>query len=156
MTVEALSFTRSWHSNVGDVVAVRITDISLKPAEFKKFTTAPGKPFHRHTKRLTLRVQAGAKRRAPVRKGRLRSSISATVYSYPTGPVGRVSTHVNYAWFIMKGTGVYGPKHAPIYPKRAKFLKFKPKGRSKYVYVRSVKGIKPNPFLRNALDDIRS
>lgn len=137
-------------------MSVRVTGVTLKLREFKRFTTAPGKPFYRHTKRLTLRVQAGAKRRAPVRRGRLRSSIRSSVTSFPTGPVGRVETHVTYAWYIMKGTGIYGPRHAPIYPKRAKFLKFKPKGKNKFVYARSVKGIKPNPFLENALQDIRS
>jgi hypothetical protein len=134
-------------------MAVRVTKITLKQPEFKRFTTAPGKPIYKHTKRLTLRVQSGAKRRAPVRKGRLRSSINAEMHP---GPMGRVSTHVSYAQYIMRGTGVYGPRHAPIVPKRAKFLKFKPKGKSKFVYARSVKGIKPNPFLKNALNDIRS
>ena len=48
-----------------------------------------------------------------------------------------------------------GPRHQPIKPKRAKRLRFRPHGKSRYVYAKQVAGIRPNPFLRNALPAAR-
>jgi hypothetical protein len=66
---------------------------------------------------------------------------------------------VHYALYVHDGTGLYGPKKTVIRPKNAKALVFKSKvygaKRGKFagkVVVKSVKGMKPNPFLANALD----
>lgn len=48
------------------------------------------------------------------------------------------------------GTGIYGPKKRPIVPSNGTFLKFKMNGEE--IYVRSVKGIKKNPVIMNAVD----
>ncbi|KYG90793.1 hypothetical protein A0U40_17855 [[Bacillus] sp. KCTC 13219] len=48
------------------------------------------------------------------------------------------------------GTGIYGPKKRPIRPVKAKVLRFKFNG--KEVFARSVKGIKKNPVLLNAVN----
>jgi hypothetical protein len=53
--------------------------------------------------------------------------------------------------YVQRGTGVFGPKRRRITPKRAKFLRFKPKGGNAYIYRRSVAGMKPNPFLTRGL-----
>jgi hypothetical protein len=60
---------------------------------------------------------------------------------------------VRYARWVHNGTGIYGPRHRPIKPKRAKALRFKGRrfGKSGWVYARQVKGMKPNPFLEDAL-----
>lgn len=47
------------------------------------------------------------------------------------------------------GTGIYGPKKRPITPVNAKVLRFKING--KEVFARSVKGIRKNPVLMNAV-----
>ncbi len=66
-------------------------------------------------------------------------------------PVGRVGTNVFYALFVHEGTGIYGPKGVPITPKRAKFLRWRKKQGGGYVYAKIVKGMRPNPFLKNAI-----
>ena len=84
--------------------------------------------------------------------GLLRASIAVQLRTWGAGDIAvRVGTNVRYALWIHEGTGIYGPKHTPIVPKRARYLRFKPKGLEKYLYRRSVKGMKPNPFLVAAL-----
>jgi phage gpG-like protein len=87
--------------------------------------------------------------------GRLRASISTVAVTRNGEPAVLVGTNVKYAGFVHRGTGLYGPRHAPIRPRTAKFLRFKPRGAGRYVYARQVKGMKPNPFLTNALSAAR-
>lgn len=44
----------------------------------------------------------------------------------------------------------------PIYPKRAKFLRFKPKGSNTFVFAKKVNGFKGGHFLKNALGDLKA
>jgi len=87
--------------------------------------------------------------------GRLRASIATVVVTRNNEPAVLVGTNVNYALFVHDGTGLYGPKHAVIRPRRGKFLRFKPRGSRRWVYARQVKGMRPNPFLANALPAAR-
>lgn len=64
--------------------------------------------------------------------------------------MGRVGFNVFYGLFVHEGTGIYGPKGSPIVPIKSKFLRFKIK-HGRYIYAKSVKGMQPNPFLRDAL-----
>lgn len=48
------------------------------------------------------------------------------------------------------GTGIYGPKGRPITPVKAKMLHFKVNGKD--VFAKSVKGIKKNPVLMDAVE----
>lgn len=54
--------------------------------------------------------------------------------------------------FVNDGTGVYGARHAPIRPKRAKVLHFKWHG--KEFFVKSVKGQKPKRFVERSMTEI--
>lgn len=84
--------------------------------------------------------------------GLLRASISVQLRTWASGDIAvRIGTNVYYAFWVHEGTGIYGPRHTPIVPKRARYLRFKPKGMAKYIYRKSVKGMKPNPFLVKAL-----
>lgn len=66
-------------------------------------------------------------------------------------PVGIVGTNVRYARFIHDGTGLYGPRKRLIRPVRAKALRWV--GRDgNVVFARSSRGIRPRPFLRDALE----
>jgi hypothetical protein len=73
-------------------------------------------------------------------------------------PAVRVGTHLKYARWVHDGTGLYGPRHAMIKPRSAKFLVFKSarygakkgKGKGK-VFVKQVRGVQPNPFLKSAI-----
>lgn len=111
------------------------------------------------------RVESRAKRNLSgvggpkrVNTGLLRSSIKSQLLVRPEGLAVRVGTSVYYARFVHDGTGIYGPKHTLIKPKLGKVLVFRSKiyGAKKgkwagKVVVRSVKGMRPNPFLANAL-----
>lgn len=134
----------------------------LNPAALRTLLTSQRGPVVRDLLRRGLAVESQAKRNLSgeggpkrVDTGRLRASI-ATVVVYRNGdPVVLIGTNVRYARWVHDGTGIYGPHHTPIVPRRAKFLRFRPRGSSRYVYARSVKGMRPNPFMRNALPAAR-
>lgn len=103
-----------------------------------------------------IRVESAAKKnisKTPKRvdTGRLRASITWEMRTINGVPTVRVGTNVKYARFVHDGTGLYGPKHAYIYPKAKKFMRWKKKGTKGYIYAKRIKGMKPNPFLTNAL-----
>lgn len=58
---------------------------------------------------------------------------------------------MDYAKYVEFGTGIYGPNKAPITPKNGKFLAFKSKG--SWVFTKSVKGSKPNPFVERTVEN---
>lgn len=111
--------------------------------------------------RRGIRVQTQARRNlggstgtGPKRidTGLLRASISTQLrQNGPESLAVRIGTNVFYAIWIHEGTGIYGPRKTPIVPKTARYLRFKPKGADHYIYRKSVKGIRPNPFLVAAL-----
>jgi hypothetical protein len=91
--------------------------------------------------------------------GQLRSSLQVQLRSGISGsPFVRVGTGVKHARWVHEGTGLYGPKRQRIYPKSAQVLVFrsvkygakKGKFRGK-VAVRSVKGMRRNQYLKDAL-----
>ena len=108
--------------------------------------------------RRGLKVETQAKRNlggigGPKRidTGRLRAAIATQVVFRNGVPAVIVGTNVRYGIFVHDGTGIYGPKGRPIRPRRAKRLRFRPKGSRKYVYAKQVRGMRPNRFLANAL-----
>jgi hypothetical protein len=109
------------------------------------------------------------------RTGHYARSITSAVTPLPeaveSGVVhGTVGTNVFYAKYLEYGTGLYGPKHQWITPKRGKYLKFpagpvgegtpftwagrRRSGRAgamaKYVYAKRVRGIVPRRYARDA------
>lgn len=96
------------------------------------------------------RVEGYAKRLANVDTGRMRASIHTEQLAVGDTWGARVGTDVKYAIFVHEGTGIYGPTHARIVPRSSKVLVWKPRG-GKTIFVRSVRGIEGNPFLRRAL-----
>lgn len=93
-----------------------------------------------------------------VNTGLLRASIAVVLIPGVNYLTVRVGTGVYYALFVHDGTGLYGPKHQLIRPRNSRVLVFRSKiygaKKGKYagkVVVRSVRGMKPNPFLKNAL-----
>jgi Bacteriophage HK97-gp10, putative tail-component len=93
-----------------------------------------------------------------VRTGQLRSSVQVQLRKTNRHSVVRIGTGVKHGRFVHDGTGLYGPRRRKITPKRAKVLVFsstkygakRGKFRGKVV-VRSVKGMRPNKFLKDAL-----
>lgn len=142
-----------------------MASVKLDPAALRELLLSPQGPVYRDIQLQTTKVRNRALALCPVNNGRLRASITQEVISEPAGPIGRVGTNVEYALFVHEGTGIYGPRGAPytIVPRSKKALAFvwknaptRPNGRGgRHVYKRvTVKGTRPNPFLRNALDAI--
>lgn len=100
----------------------------------------------------TLLAQTTAKEEAPVDKNILRGSITRSLLSDFAGIVG---TNVEYAKYQEFGTGIYGPRKAPIRPKRGKFLVFK--GRDgKMIFAKQVRGVMPKKFFQKGLEKVQS
>lgn len=57
-----------------------------------------------------------------------------------------------YLPWVNDGTGIYGPRHAPIKPKHAKVLHFHWKGRE--WFLKSVKGQKPQKFVERSMTEV--
>lgn len=99
--------------------------------------------------RRLYRVTAAAKRRCPRRSGRLGGSIRPSMRRDSRGLVGVVGTDVEYALFVHEGTGLYGPRKRRIVPVTKRALYWKGARHP----VRSVRGQRSNPFLRDALKE---
>lgn len=102
-----------------------------------------------------LNVQAGARRRAPVDTGNLRSRIVIEPQSQRPYVV-RVGTNVKYAEMIEFGTGIHGPKGQPfeIRPKNKKAL-YWPGLPHPIKRVKAHPGQKAQPFLFPAWEEER-
>lgn len=131
-------------------MAVHVSTHVLEANIRKMFADPKGQPA-RGMLKMAKRVERKAKRLVRVDKGRLRASITSHVIIRGGVPVGRIGTNVKYALFVHNGTGIYGPKRRPITPKNGKVLAWKGKGPKGIVFARSVKGMRPNPFLKDAL-----
>jgi hypothetical protein len=104
--------------------------------------------------RVGLQVETRAKTLCPVDSGYLRSSINTRLAVEKAVPVVYVGSHVEYALWVHEGTGIYGPRHTPIRPIHGKYLVFKPKGSTRTVYAKQVRGMRGRPFLAQALRDV--
>ena len=134
----------------------------LNTSAIRILLTSPQRGVVQDLLRRGLLVETQAKRNlagvgGPKRidSGRLRASISTHLVSRGGTPAALVGTNVNYAMFVHEGTGIYGPKHKMITPKRAKLLRFRPKNSRRFVYARRVRGMPRNRFLANALSAAR-
>ena len=129
--------------------------------------SSPSGPVARDLLRRGEKVKSKAKRnlsRSPrrINTGTLRSSITVQLLMVNGVPIVRIGSPLFYAIFVHDGTGIYGPRGTPITPVSAKALVFPSKkfgaksGKfAGLVVVKSVKGMKPNPFLKDALSAAR-
>ena len=82
--------------------------------------------------------------------GRMRASIQGQRMRSRTGGVFyEVGTPVEYALFQHEGTRDHGPR-------RAKILRFTPKGSGVVVFAKRVRGVKASKFLTRALESLRA
>lgn len=83
--------------------------------------------------------------------GNLIRTINAeTVRTTGRGVSARVVSDQPYSKFVHDGT------RSPILPRRARVLRFVPKGGRGFVYARQVSGIAATPFLTEALKRVRA
>lgn len=135
----------------------------LNQTEITRILTSSTGPVARALLVRGYRVQAQARKNlgggagsGPKRvdTGLLRASIAVELRRRETLVV-RIGTNVEYAIYVHEGTGLYGPKHRRIVPRTKRYLRFRPQGTQRFVYARSVKGMRPNPFLVDALSAAR-
>jgi hypothetical protein len=142
----------------------------LDPAAIQKLLTSPQGGVYRDMMRRGLRVETRAKQNLQtgpkrVDTGRLRASISTQMVVVNGKPVAMVGTNVSYALYVHEGTGLYGPAHKMIVPVNKKVLRWKTRGAGQagrraagkggYTFAMQSSGMRPNPFLKNALPAAR-
>jgi len=132
----------------------------LNPAQIDYILHSPVGPVARDLIKRGVKVQSRARRNlggatgsGPKRvdTGLLRASIATQLVTSGPELAMRVGTNVYYSRWVHDGTGIYGPRHTPIVPRKAKALRFFWKKAGKWVITKSVRGMKPNPFLKDAL-----
>lgn len=85
-----------------------------------------------------------------VNTGRLRNSVVARrVRGRRKGVFYEVGSPLKEAIHQHEGTRAHGPR-------RAKLLRFKPKGAKAFVFAKRVRGVKPSKFLTRALQKLRT
>lgn len=83
--------------------------------------------------------------------GTLRNSIRSEVVEQTSDRVTfQVGSDLPYAIFVERGTGLYGPYHSLIYPRRARVLRFQPSGSATTVFAASVRGMEGARYLERA------
>jgi hypothetical protein len=115
------------------------------------------KAAYRAAQRIALRARASVIGQGRYDTGEMMSGFKVKKVTKapgrPTYKVYNTSAHFPYQEL---GT----PKEAPgigfIYPKKAQFLVFKPKGSNSFVFAKRVRGVKPGNFLRNAAAKTRA
>jgi hypothetical protein len=143
--------------------------VHIDQRALQEFLTGPAGPVVQHMEELGRAVENEAKRRCPVDEGRLRASLQHTVSVEGTRVVARVGSDLEYAAYVHHGTGIYGPRHALIYPVSARVLSWVPrtggqgsrvgrgrkgKGETGRVFARYVRGMPARPFLVEALQAV--
>ena len=114
------------------------------------------------------RVLNAARRNAPVDQGRLRASLAMEFTTVNGAPTVRIGSNLPYAIYVHEGTGLYGPRHAMITPRRGRFMVWPAKNNSGsgtrrykggatagYVFAKRTRGMRGRPFLVQALDAAR-
>lgn len=89
--------------------------IVFDDAALNELFASPDGPSGKFLKRVTTKVTRGAKRRAPVDTGRLRSSIADEMSREGDVLIGRIGTDVEYALHQEMGT-VHMPAHPYLRP----------------------------------------
>lgn len=133
-------------------------NVTLDDAAIERLLSSPDGEVGREVRRVADRTANLARAMAPVDDGYLRASIRVETDSHPGGISATVYSTVHYAIYVHEGTGIYGPRGAPIRPRRGRYLVFEarnarttPRGRGQLVFARQVRGQRPQRFLLNAL-----
>lgn len=128
--------------------------VRFNEKELRELLDGPLGGVARDLARRAINVETAAKANltllGAVDSGRLRSSITWELGHDSTGLYADVGTNVVYGLYVEVGTGLYGPRHTVIFPRRARALSWV--GRDgKRVFAFYVRGMRPRPYLRPAL-----
>ncbi|MBT2226246.1 hypothetical protein [Nonomuraea sp. NEAU-A123] len=133
--------------------------VRINETELRRLTTSRSREVVRHADKIGRRTVNAAKRRAPVDDGVGRTSIDHVIEIGSGRIILRAGSPLQYMYWQDIGTGIYGPKRKPIVPVHRKFLRFEvksgtaAKGSRPVVFARSVKGVKPTRWLRDAFQE---
>lgn len=121
--------------------------VNINYGEMQRLLRSPTGPVGRQVNRVAGATVQIARATAPKDTGRLARDIHAefdplAARGY-TAHVGN-SPSVYWAWFQHQGTRAHGPR-------RARAMRFKPKGSARVVFATWVEGVDPDPYLVNAL-----
>ncbi len=105
------------------------------------------KNFNDAIKSSLLIIQSSATQKAPKDTGNLKAGWEINIGTLK----GTLRNKMDYAIFVHEGTGIYGPMKRAITPKSKSFLAWQKDG--VWRFARSVKGMKPRPFLQEAVDE---
>ena len=116
------------------------------PAGWKEFTASPRSPIYRDVNSRGRRLEFLAKNQVGVRTTRLRESMTSRTTVDARGIVNTTGSNNKIALLHHQGS-----KPHPIYPKRAKTLRFVQNGRVRYAQRVYHPGTKPNKYLTDNL-----
>lgn len=126
--------------------------------EIDRILRSPDGDVARYVRRVAEATRSLAVAEAPVDDGPLRASLRVQLETTGSQVKAWVYSNLEYSIWVHEGTGIYGPRGAPIRPKRGRFLVFEarnarttPRGRGSLVFARQVRGARPNRFLLRAL-----
>lgn len=104
------------------------------------------------TGNLAARIRSGIVRRGSSIDGKVWTETAQGGASETTrNPGGSRTTNKGYAAFVEFGTGIYGFKKRPIFPRRAKFLVWRDAKTGKLIFAKKVRGRRATPFFRPAI-----
>jgi len=128
-------------------MAVRVV---LERVAIAKLLKSPTGPVARDALKRGKRVQALARALVGKNTGRLAASIDVRLRTRSGGLVVTIGTNLDYAMYVHDGTGVYGPAHRPIRPRRGHVMMFH-SGSGGVVFAREVRGQRGTKYLERAI-----
>jgi len=127
--------------------------VELKQEDFKDFGDKINRLSHKIMEYTTQELLRNIKINSPVDTGRLQGSWMVSRGESTNSTT--IMSSTKYADYLDKGTGLYGPNHAMVYPKKGKFLVFTPHTgpfSGKTVFAKHVRGIKPRHFVEDSIN----
>ncbi len=128
------------------------TEIKFDTKDFDKLVPVSAAKAERGVKRTTKLVEAKAVGKAPEVSGNLINMIGVEFTGSGFNTEGRIVSHAPYSEFVHEGTGIYGPVGLPIFPSEKQALWWP----GAVHPVKMIRGQKPQPFLREALEETGS
>jgi len=95
------------------------------------------------------------KEEAPWDTGALAGSARLEVFETPTSLEGSLILDAKHVKWVVRGTGQYGPQQQSIVPTQRKYMTFYATNLGRVIRARSVKGQRPNPFLKNVMSVLK-
>lgn len=127
--------------------------ITIRRVPVFELLYAPTGDVHNLVERTTNAVHIAVLREAPVMTGAMIATLNKDIRVAPGRSVrGIVESDDEAALWVQQGTGLFGPQHRPIVPRRSRVLRWPDRRRgSGFVYAKSVAGQEPNPFMWRGL-----